>query len=240
MAHATYGKFVSEYDIQNINQKQRLELLRTLESVGLRSVGELGDMVDSDRCKWLFWNLHENFDAIRLMEPTLQARITSMQFTIQDNLTLHGADIVDKRLDFSCTWHLQLTYPGCQDEIDHAIGSGWINLAIAQALPPYPFLGQGQKAFLDADHTVYPSQLFLDGWISEQVWHELRSHFGTANPTCRTDVVLQDNGLFPVKSLFDFVRGPPGAIGVMNMEFRAFSHPTERRLHRRSEPRQRS
>ena len=94
MAHATVGKFVSDYDIQNLNQKQRLELLRSLESVGLRSVGELGEMVDSDRCKWLFWNLHENFDAIRLMEPTLQACITSMQFTIQDNLTLHGADIV--------------------------------------------------------------------------------------------------------------------------------------------------
>ena len=166
MAHATVGKFVSDYDIQNLNQKQRLELLRSLESVGLRSVGELGEMVDSDRCKWLFWNLHENFDAIRLMEPTLQACITSMQFTIQDNLTLHGADIVDKRLDFSCTWHLQLTYPGSQDEISHTIGNGWINLAIAQALPPYPFLGQGQKAFLDADHTVYPSQLFLDGLVS--------------------------------------------------------------------------
>lgn len=140
----------------------------------------------------------------------------------------------------TCGWHLQLTYPGSQDEISHAIGNGWINLAIAQALPPYPFLGQGQKAFLDADHSVYPSQLFLDGWISEQVWHELRVHFCTANPTCRTDVVLQDNGLFPIKPLFDFVRGPPGAIGVMNMEFRAYSHPTERRLHRRSEPRQRS
>ena len=54
MGRATLGKFVSDYDIQSFNQKQKLELLRTLESVGLRSVGELGDMVDSDRCKCFF------------------------------------------------------------------------------------------------------------------------------------------------------------------------------------------
>lgn len=240
MGRASTEQCISELDIQDANQKQRVELLRVLEPVGKRPVGELGDMVDGDRCKWLFWNVHENFDAIRLMEPTLQGRITSMQFTIQDSLTMHGDDAVDKRLDFSCAWHLQLTYPGCHDEITHTAGSGWINLLISNSVPSYPLLGQGQKAFLDADHTIYPSQLFLEGWISECVWHEIRAHLCTANPTCRTDVVLQDNGLFPVKSGFDFVRGPPGAIGVMNMEFRAFSHPTERRMHRRSEPYQRS
>jgi hypothetical protein len=43
-----------------------------------------------------------------------------------------------------------------------------------------------------------------------------------------------------VKSGFDFVNGPAGSIGVVNMEFRAFSHPAERRLSRRGQLRRRS
>ena len=72
------------------------------------------------------------------------------------------------------------------------------------------------------------------------VWNEMRHHLSNPNPTCRMDVVLPDNVLFPVKKGFDFVLGPPAAIGVVTMEFRAFSHPTERRVHRRGQPRPRS
>jgi hypothetical protein len=68
----------------------------------------------------------------------------------------------------------------------------------------------------------------------------MHRHLANPNPTCRTDVVLPDNVLFPVKSGFDFVNGPAGSIGVVNMEFRAFSHPTERRLSRRGQLRRRS
>ena len=223
-----------------LHEKQRHDLLQSILSYGQRPVAELAEMSSAERCKWLFWNLQENLDEIRLMEPTLQARVTSMQFTVLDGSKLIGEDGVEKRLDLSCKWTLQLTYPGYQDEISHDIGDGWINLVIAQCAPPHHALQEGQKAYLDADHSMYPNQLFLEGWISDGVWQEMRPHLCNANPTCRTDVVLLDNVLFPVKKGFDFVSGPPGAIGVINMEFRAFSHPTERRMTRRSEPRQRS
>jgi hypothetical protein len=45
--------------------------------------------------------------------------------------------------------------------------------------------------------------------------------------------------MFPVRKGYDFVTGPAGSIGITNMEFRTFSHPTDRRMSRRAEPRQR-
>ena len=95
-------------------------------------------------------------------------------------------------------------------------------------------------SYLDADHSTYPNQIYLEGWITPGVWNEMRHHLSNPNPTCRTDVVLPDNVLFPVKKGFDFVLGPPASIGVVTMEFRAFSHPTERRVNRRGQPRPRS
>jgi transposase len=77
----------------------------------------------------------------------------------------------------------------------------------------------------------------LEGWISDRLWQDIRPHLSNPNPSCRTDVVLLDSALFPVRRDFEFVCGPPGAIGVTNLEFRAFSHPTERRMVRRAEPR---
>ena len=223
----------------SLHERQRRELLQLLEPAGRRPVAELAEMSDAERCKWLFWNLHENLDEIRLMEPTLQARVTSMQYTVIDGSPLSGNVALEKRLDLACKWTLELSYPGYPEEITHAVGDGWVNLFVAQQPPSYLTVANGQKAYLDADHTTYPNQLYLEGWITEGVWHEMRHHLGNPNPTCRTDVVLLDNMLFPVKSGFDFVTGPPGAIGVVNMEFRAFSHPTERRISRRGEPRRR-
>ena len=240
MASTVSHKYFSESEQSSLHEKQRQELVHTLKPYGTRPFAELAEMTEAERCKWLFWNLHENMDEIRLMEPTLQGRVTSMQFTVQDGSDLLGDSRLQKRLDLSCKWNVQLTYPGYQDEINHVIGDGWINLVIADRAPAFPALREGQKAYLDADHSMYPNQLFLEGWITDGVWQEMRSHLCTANPTCRTDVVLLDNVLFPVKKGFDFVAGPPGSIGVINMEFRAFSHPTERRLHRRGEPRKSS
>jgi hypothetical protein len=239
MEHASSHYALSGTE-NHLHERQRKDLLQTLALFGARPVAELAEMTEAERCKWLFWNLHENLDEIRLLEPTLQARVTSMQSTVFDGSKLTDDDRLQKRLDLSCTWVLQLTYPGFQEEISHAIGDGWINLVIADQAPAYPVLQDGQKAYLDADHTMYPNQLYLEGWITDGVWQELRTHLCNANPTCRTDVVLLDNVLFPVKKGFDFVSGPIGSVGVINMEFRSFSHPTERRMSRRGEPRHRS
>jgi len=228
-----------------LNERQRRDLMHTMASCGERPVADLPELSDAERCKWLFWNLHENLDHIRSMEPTLQGRVTSLQFTVLDSSSTvvegGGAELaLEKRLDLSCHWLLGLTYPGYPDEITYSVGDGWINLIIADQVPAYLMVHEGQRAYLDADHTTYPSQLFLEGWVSNQIWQEMRPHLWNANPTCRTDVVLLDNVLFPVKQGFDFVQGPAGSIGVMNVEFRAFSHPTERRSFRRGEPRHRT
>ncbi len=70
------------------HEKSRRELMQTLQYSGQRSVAELVDMTDAERCKWLFWNLHENLDEIRRMEPTLSARVTGTQFTFADGSRL--------------------------------------------------------------------------------------------------------------------------------------------------------
>lgn len=223
----------------SLQERQRRELMQTLQASGQRPVAELPELSEAERCKWLFWNLHENLDEIRRMEPSLMAKVTSMQFTVLDGSTLTGDGSLEKRLDLACKWTLELNYPGYPEEISHGLGDGWINLVIAAQAPAYLSVQEGQKAYLDADHSTYPNQLFLEGWITDGVWQEMRPHLSNPNPTCRTDVVLLDNVLFPVKSGYDFVLGPAGAIGVVNMEFRAFSHPTERRATRRGEPRRR-
>lgn len=223
-----------------LHERQRRDLMQVIAHCGSRPVAELADMSDGERCKWLFWNLHENLDNIRAMEPTLQARVTSLQFTALDSSGIPGESALDKRLDLSCQWLMGLTYPGYRDEITHTVGDGWINLVIADQAPAYLMVHDRQRAYLDADHTTYPNQLFLEGWITDRIWQEMRPHLWNANPTCRTDVVLLDNVLFPVRQGFDFVQGPAGSVGVMNIEFRAFSHPTERRSFRRGEPRHRT
>ena len=223
-----------------LHERQRRDLLQSLEFAGQRPVAELAEMSDAERCKWLFWNLHENLDELRPMEPTLSARVTGAQFTVVDGSRLIGDGGMEKRLDLSCVWSLALSYPGYEEEIIHAVGDGWINLVIAEQAPAYLKVANGQKAYLDADHTTYPNQVFLEGWITPGVWEAMCPHLSSPNPTCRTDVVLPDNVLFPVKRGYDFVQGPPASLGVVTMEFRAFSHPMERRSSRRSLPRSRT
>lgn len=224
----------------SLHEKQRRDVLQSLLSSGQRPVAELAEMSEAERCKWLFWNMHENLDELRVMEPTLSARVTGAQFTVVDGSPLVGDDGMEKRLDLSCKWSLALSCPGYDEEITHGICGGWINLVIAEQAPAYLTLREGQKAYLDADHSTYPNLIYLEGWVTPGVWNEMRRHLSNPNPTCRTDVVLPDNVLFPVKKEFDFVLGPPGSIGVVTMEFRAFSHPTERRVNRRGQLKPRS
>ena len=219
----------------SLHERQRQEVLQSLAGAGQRPVAELADMSEAERCRWLFWNLHENLDELRLMEPILSARVTGAQFTVVDGSRLLGNGDMEKRLDLSCRWSLALSYSGYEDEILHAVGDGWINLVIAHQAPAYLTLREGQKAYLDTDHSTYPNQIYLEGWITPGVWQEIGSYMSNPNPTCRTDVVLTDNVLFPVKKAFDFVQGPPASIGVVTMEFRAFSHPIERRSSRRTQ-----
>ena len=219
------------------DERRRDEVLKCLEPAGRRPVAELSEMSDAERCKWLFWNLHENLEAVRQMEPALQARINSMQYSVMDETRLADHATLNKRLDLACRWTMELSFPGYPEEVTYPIGDGWVNLVIAAEAPAYLHVASGQKAYLDADHTTYPNQIYLEGWISDQLWQDVRAHLSNPNPSCRTDVVLLDSALFPVRRDFDFVAGPPGAIGVISLEFRAFSHPTERRMVRRSEPR---
>ncbi|MDO8300291.1 hypothetical protein [Lacisediminimonas sp.] len=227
-------------DLEEINEKLRKDVLRALEPYGARPVAELSDMAGTERTKWLFWNLHERLDEIRKMEPTLIGQVMTTQLTVCDGQSMWSEKCkLEKRLELSCKWHLQLSYIAFQSEQLHEIGDGWINLAIGDEPPGHPSLKPGQKAYLDADHSLYPNQLFLDGWISEGVWQEIKPQLYSSNPACRTDIVILDNYLFPVRRGNEFVSGPAGSIGITNIEFRNFSHPTERRLTRR-EPRQRS
>jgi hypothetical protein len=226
---------------QDMNEIMRRDVIRTLESHGARAVTDLAEMSEVERTKWLFWNLHEKLDDIRLLEPTLVAQVTSTQASVCDAQPGRGdVDMLDKRLELSCRWSLHLSFAGMQNETSYEIGEGWINLAIGTAPPAYPVLHKNQKAYLNADHTLFPNQMTLDGWITEGVWQEIKPHLYSPNPTCRTEVILLDNFMFPVRKGFDFVIGPAGSIGVTNMEFRTFSHPTDRRMTRRGESRLRT
>jgi hypothetical protein len=228
-------------DLEEMNEKLRREVIRSLEPYGARPVSDLSDMTEGERSKWLFWNLHESLDEVRKLEPTLVGQVMSTQLTVSDGQSMWtDKKGLEKRLELSCKWHLLLTYSIYQNEKIYEIGEGWINLCIGENPPLRPSLQENQKGYLDADHSLYPNQLFLDGWITEDVWKEIKPQLYSPNPTCRTDVLLLDNFLFPVKKGFDFVTGPAGSIGITNMEFRTFSHPTERRMTRRGEPRQRS
>jgi hypothetical protein len=228
------------HESEDINERVRRDLMKTLEPYGLRKVGEMPDMSEGERVKWLFWNLHESLDAVRRLEPTLIGQVTSTQMTVSDGHSMWtDCSSLEKRIELSCRWHLTLTYSHYHNEETFEMGEGWINLFVGKP-PGRPQLLEKQKGYLDADSSLFPNQLVLNGWITEEVWQEIKPQLYTTNPTCRTDVLLLDNFLFPVKEGFDFVTGPTGSIGITNLEFRLFSHPTERRMVRRTEPRQRS
>lgn len=225
----------------DMNERLRREIIKPLESYGLRPASEVPEMSDNERVKWLFWNVHENLDAIRKLEPTLIGQVLSTQLTVSDGQSMWTEKSgLEKRVELNCKWHLLLCYPPYQNEEAYEVGEGWVNLFVGDTQPSHPTLQKNQKGYLHADSSLFPNQLFLHGWITESIWQEIKPQLYTTNPTCRTDILLLDNFMFPVKNGLDFVTGPAGSIGLTNLELRTFSHPTERRMKRRDEPHQRS
>lgn len=236
---STYMK-KAHFELDDINEKLRREVMKSLEPHGLKQMADLSDMTEAERAKWLFWNMHENLDDVRKLEPTLIGQVVSTQFTVSDGQSMWTEKTgFERRIELSCNWHLMLTNSAYQDETTYEVGEGWVNLFIGNEPPTHPSLQKNQKGYLDVGNTLFPNQIYLSGWITEHVWQEVKPQLYNSNPTCRTDILVLDNYLCPVKNCFDFVNGPAGSIGLTNFEFRLFSHPTERRMTRRSDPRQR-
>lgn len=114
------------------------------------------------------------------------------------------------------------------------MGEGAVDLLISNTPPTNPGLQAKQKGYLHADSSLYPNQLYLYGWITEAMFGAVEERLFRPTPNCHTDILLRDNYVFPVKTGFDFVVGPPGAIGVTNMEFRTVASSAERRTERRT------
>ena len=52
----------AHFELDEVNEKLRRELMKNLEPYGARLFSELPDMSEGERAKWLIWNLHENLD----------------------------------------------------------------------------------------------------------------------------------------------------------------------------------
>ena len=213
-------------DTGDLNEKLRKEIIKAIEPYGVRAVSALAEMADSERTKWLFWNLHENLETVRLLEPTIVGQIVRTQLTVSDGLSMWTDRTgLEKRVELSCKWQLLLKPSSFEAEQNYSISDGWIDLFVGAEPPPHPVLQPGQKGYLDSDNALYPNQLFLYGWISEGVWQEMKPQLYNASAHCHTDIFLRDNFLFPVKSRSNFLSGPAGAIGITNIEFRTSTQP---------------
>ncbi|HYD94840.1 MAG TPA: hypothetical protein VEC01_05905 [Noviherbaspirillum sp.] len=217
-------------------EKQRRDVMRTIEGHGKRLVTDLSEMTEGERAKWFFWNLHENLDEFRKLEPTLIGQVMCTQLTVTDGLSMATERVgMEKKIALNCRWHLRLAYATYQNEESFSIGEGSVDLSVSNTVPEQPPLQSKQKGYIDADNSLYPNQLYLYGWVTEPVWDEIKPHLYQPTPNCHTDLVLRDNCLFPVKTGFGFVAGPPGAVGITNIEFRVSSHSMDRRTSRRSD-----
>lgn len=224
MEHAPTHKVQRELD--EINEKLRKDVIRTIEPYGIKKIAELGDMSDSERTKWFFWNMHENIDEIRTCEPALIGQVIRTQLTVSDGQSLWTEKCgLEKRLELSCKWQLLLKDGAYQSEESYALSDGWIDLTVAKSPPPHPALQENQKGYLDSDSKLYPNQLYLYGWITDEVWQEIKNELYNASANCHTDIFIRDNFLFPVKPEHEFVTGPTGSIGMTNIEFRVSSQP---------------
>ncbi len=213
-------------DSDEMNEKLRRDIMRTLESYGTRCVADLADMTDGERTKWLFWNLHERLDELRAMEPVLIGQIIRTQLTVSDGQSMWTEKWgLEKRIELSCKWQLLLKDSLYQKEDAYSISEGWIDLYVGKSPPQHPTLQEQQKGYLDADSPLYPNQLFLYGWVTDGLWDEIKGQLNNASASCHTDIFLRDNFLFPVKPGLNFVTGPVGSIGITNMEFRVSSQP---------------
>jgi hypothetical protein len=213
-------------DFEEINEKLRRDVLKNLEQYGKAKLSDLGGMSDVERTKWFFWNMHENLDELRKLEPALVGQLVRTQLTVSDGQSMWTDRCgLEKRIELSCKWQLLLKDGAYQSEETYPISSGWIDLFVGNSPPPHPALQEKQKGYLDSDSALYPNQLFLYGWICEGVWQEIKPQLYNASSNCHTDIFLRDNFLFPVKPGLGFVSGPAGSIGMTNIEFRTSSHP---------------
>ncbi|MEC5218086.1 hypothetical protein RCH09_003053 [Actimicrobium sp. GrIS 1.19] len=213
-------------DLEEVNERVRREVMKAIEPYGQRPVSDLVDMSDNERTKWLFWNLHENLDEVRALEPSLIGQVIRTQLTVSDGQSMWTDKFgLEKRAEFSCKWQLLLKPSSYEAEQAYSISEGWIDLFIGDRPPPHPSLQPGQKGYLDSDSALYPNQLFLYGWVSEGVWQEIKAQLYNASSNCHTDIFLRDNFLFPVKPGLGFLSGPAGSIGITNIEFRTSSQP---------------
>jgi hypothetical protein len=223
-------------DLVEINEKARQDMMRTIEAYGTRSYSDLPDMTEVERAKWFFWNLHENLDEVRKLEPTLIGQVMCTQTTISEGQSLEpDRMILLKRVMLNCKWHLRLAYSAYKNEEAHTMGDGAVDLLVSDTPPTTPALRPHQKGYIETDNAFYPNLLLLYGWASEPVWKEIKRHLYSGIPNCQTDIVLRDNTIFPVKAGFDFVVGPPGSIGITGLEFQMSSYSGDRRTVRRSE-----
>ena len=132
----------SNFESSEMNEKVRRDVMKTLEPHGLHPVADLVEMSEGERAKWLFWNLHENLDAVRRLEPTLIGQVVSSQFTVSDGQsTAAETSVLEKRIELSCRWHLVLTYAHYQNEETYELGEGWVNLYVGK--PPSPSCADG-------------------------------------------------------------------------------------------------
>lgn len=214
-------------EAEELEEKQRRDVIRALEPYGLRLLSDLAAMTEAEAAKWFIWNLHENLDELRKLEPTLSAHVVNSQLTLCEGQSMwpDGDCGTEKRIEFRCNWKLGLKYPAYQNEQTYQLGDGWIDLFVGQEPPARPALAPRQKGYLHADSPLYPNQLFLYGWIGCAVWDEIKPLLYQPHPDCQTDIFLRDSFLFPVKSGFDFVTGPAGAIGLTSIEIRVSAHP---------------
>jgi hypothetical protein len=227
-------------EVDDAHEKVRREVMRTIEPHGSRPISDLAEMTEGERAKWFFWNLHENLEEFRTLEPALIGQVMCTQLTVADGLSMATEKMgMEKKIALNCRWYLRLAYATYQNEEAYPIGEGSVDLSVTNELPSQPPLKKNQKGYIDSDNSLYPNQIYLYGWVTEPVWDEIKTHLYTSSPNCHTDLVLSDNCLFPVKSGFGFVAGPPGSIGITSLEFRVSSHSTERRMNRRNEPLQR-
>lgn len=218
--------FKVQRDLDEINERLRRDVLRTIEHYGTRKLSELAGMSDSERTKWLFWNMHENLDEIRKCEPALIGQIVRTQLTVSDGQSLWTEKRgLEKRIELSCKWQLLLKDGVYQAEETYPISEGWIDLYVAQSPPPHPALQENQKGYLDSDSKLYPNQLYLYGWVTDEVWQEVKNQLYNASANCHTDIFIRDNFLYPVKPGHNFVTGPAGSLGMTNIEFRVSSQP---------------
>jgi hypothetical protein len=227
-------------DLVEMNEKLRKEAMRAIEVYGRRQISDLPDMSDAERSKWFFWNVHENLDELRKYEPALIGQVRCTQMTVCEVENADGnPGEIEKRLSLNCKWHLRLVYSALKNDDIYSIGDGASDILISATPPTNPSLQKNQKGYLHADSSLYPNQIFMYGWISEAIWKEVKDHLYDPSPNCQADILLRDNGIFPVKSGFDFVVGPPGSVGITSMEFRVSSSSGERRMARRGETLQR-